>query len=1140
MTNIKSVNFYDLCRVCTTTTTNTGKIEIFSAEGKSKNMNCKLAECLSLNVEESDRLPKVVCQKCLQTLENFTEFRNLCKNSQMMLNSCLDSSQNGAKVVVKESVGKSGGGLQTPSTVTLAPSHAQQMPVFTLQGSNLVAQAMPTNNVSHQNQDFLNSIMQAVGIQSEKPAVPQYTITLDNSAQQQTLNQQLQQQMTNQAAAAAAAEKEKEAKNNALEEFLKLKPNIKVTPIGKKNPQQQQQQQVQAQQEQIIQQQQIQQQQQQQQIQQQHQQQQQQEQLVQLQLQQLQQQLQLLTSQLQPQQITISAPSIANLPQPHLTQQTNAIMSSTMDGSTLSNSDSEDSSPSKNKKPKLNFVFTTPPNNNNNNNTTPTATLSTPMPQLTTSLNTHNPGLGPQIQFQLQPTLAPQAILQGGQPNAAATLLSNLAPLLQPQTQLNPAAALQAQSLANVGQNSSSNMLLPITIKDENTDQQFVAHIDAKNFILPTTYQLQMKLQPQISGQPIMQLAPTIQLAPNQTFQTAANMATLNNTPSGLGFNSATSLQITPATTQLQQSPVAVSKPEPTAPQQSQTFKQPAPVTAKNIQITSQQIINPSVKKEVPNQEEDKPKKSSLPLDQDQGSRQKYKISQAAGANTIEITPNTSFTQQIMQQVQQQQQQKQKLQQQTASSTLTTQHGGITVQRITTKASNQNIVPSSPSESETNTPTKKSMPANLPTLPILNKNNITISRVTNTQPNQTQHQNQINKAAATNRSPVAKLPAGSATNTGLKVVTQQSKNHTQAITVTQAGPKPSQPQSQPLLTQKSQVIGTIPKTTLNASPPKKFVKKVMNNSNTTTTTVAEQKPATTDQGTSSSTSVSTYMPSQQQQQHTTITGVDTNTSAPGPANNIECSQCGRVFKKKEHLTQHLKLHTGIRPFKCSEEGCPKAFNRKEHLLRHLVSHSGKKMFSCDICQKPFSRKDNLSKHKRIHTDDNASNFVCEICNKSFVVKSYYTQHKMLHKTNAIPDDGDEEEEDKHSENIAEQNTNNNRESLNQNEQQNQQQHQPPASTNPQLTTTTISQQPQQQTLHLVPQIMHMVTTQDMSGGSTITIQAANDPNSSATLKEHDATVLNLPTSLANFVQLSQAQFVNASTGQIMGHLKIEK
>ncbi|GBP11215.1 hypothetical protein EVAR_72539_1 [Eumeta japonica] len=98
-------------------------------------------------------------------------------------------------------------------------------------------------------------------------------------------------------------------------------------------------------------------------------------------------------------------------------------------------------------------------------------------------------------------------------------LLSNLAPLLQPQTQLN--AALQTQALNSVT-NSGANMLspnkcfLPITIKDENTDQQFVAHIDAKNFLLPTTYQLQMKL---LLMAIIMQLAPTsipatLQLAP--------------------------------------------------------------------------------------------------------------------------------------------------------------------------------------------------------------------------------------------------------------------------------------------------------------------------------------------------------------------------------------------------------------------------------------------------------------------------------------------------------------------------------------------------------------------------------------------------------------------------------------------------
>lgn len=106
----------------------------------------------------------------------------------------------------------------------------------------------------------------------------------------------------------------------------------------------------------------------------------------------------------------------------------------------------------------------------------------------------------PQIQFQLQPTLT--QMLQQNQPqqqNATAALLSNLAPLLQNQTPLT-AAPLNA-ALSSVAQNATAtNMMspnkcfLPITIKDENTDQQFVAHIDAKNFLLPTTYQLQMKV----------------------------------------------------------------------------------------------------------------------------------------------------------------------------------------------------------------------------------------------------------------------------------------------------------------------------------------------------------------------------------------------------------------------------------------------------------------------------------------------------------------------------------------------------------------------------------------------------------------------------------------------------------------------
>lgn len=97
--------------------------------------------------------------------------------------------------------------------------------------------------------------------------------------------------------------------------------------------------------------------------------------------------------------------------------------------------------------------------------------------------------------------------------------------------------------------------------------------------------------------------------------------------------------------------------------------------------------------------------------------------------------------------------------------------------------------------------------------------------------------------------------------------------------------------------------------------------------------------------------------------------IDSNANAAnktndGNSNVPTCNICEKVFKRKEHLAQHVKLHLGLRPFKCDQPNCNKAFSRKEHLLRHCVSHTGKKQFDCDICHKLFSRKDNLNKHKK--------------------------------------------------------------------------------------------------------------------------------------------------------------------------------
>lgn len=122
-----------------------------------------------------------------------------------------------------------------------------------------------------------------------------------------------------------------------------------------------------------------------------------------------------------------------------------------------------------------------------------------------------------------------------------------------------------------------------------------------------------------------------------------------------------------------------------------------------------------------------------------------------------------------------------------------------------------------------------------------------------------------------------------------------------------------------------------------------------------------------------------------------------NTNVTSSLNNSQqkthvCEVCSRGFKRREHLYQHMKLHTGFRPYVC--EHCNKAFMRKEHVIRHSTLHSGQKNFTCNICDKSFSRNDNLLKHKKTH--EKQASYVCEICHKQFVMKHYYNAHKLTH------------------------------------------------------------------------------------------------------------------------------------------------
>uniref|UniRef100_A0A3Q2PGN6 Zinc finger E-box binding homeobox 1 n=1 Tax=Fundulus heteroclitus TaxID=8078 RepID=A0A3Q2PGN6_FUNHE len=91
--------------------------------------------------------------------------------------------------------------------------------------------------------------------------------------------------------------------------------------------------------------------------------------------------------------------------------------------------------------------------------------------------------------------------------------------------------------------------------------------------------------------------------------------------------------------------------------------------------------------------------------------------------------------------------------------------------------------------------------------------------------------------------------------------------------------------------------------------------------------------------------------------------------------NYSCSQCSYTFTYRSQLERHMSHHRGnreqvtphgsggtggTRKFKCTE--CSKAFKYKHHLKEHLRIHSGEKPYECSNCKKRFSHSGSYSSH----------------------------------------------------------------------------------------------------------------------------------------------------------------------------------
>ncbi len=73
-----------------------------------------------------------------------------------------------------------------------------------------------------------------------------------------------------------------------------------------------------------------------------------------------------------------------------------------------------------------------------------------------------------------------------------------------------------------------------------------------------------------------------------------------------------------------------------------------------------------------------------------------------------------------------------------------------------------------------------------------------------------------------------------------------------------------------------------------------------------------------------------------------------------------CEVCKKTFKTQNILRQHMRIHTGDKPFVC--DICNKAFSQMASLKYHLATHSDARPYRCEVCSKTFKLKPPFKKH----------------------------------------------------------------------------------------------------------------------------------------------------------------------------------